>query len=166
MKIQVFSKKAVVPIDLKLDKRMNQFNKLCIVICIPSSSRINFERKFFLANVLGYSLVDNGRANPSCAEDQTIDVAGGKAYFCRMKGRYIVITKDTKPANDIVHVVEIFVNPSHQSKILTNLMVSICLIGKKHNHLRYTGRLKKRNANSKAILFCIFSVTIKNNIII
>ena len=66
--------------------------------------------------VLGDSLKDDGRANPSCAEHQNLDFSEGQAYFCRKKGRYVVITVDKEDGTYQLHVQEMLVNPSNQSK--------------------------------------------------
>ena len=67
--------------------------------------------------VLGDSLKDGGRGNPSCAEHQNLEFAAGQAYFCRQKGRYVVITVDTGDRVHKIYVQEMLVNPSKQSKI-------------------------------------------------
>ena len=60
--------------------------------------------------------MDGGRDNPSCANHQNITFSGGQAFFCRMKGRYVVITIDSEKESKMLHVSEMLVNPSHQSK--------------------------------------------------
>lgn len=67
-----------------------------------------------LFDTLGESLVNGGRRNPSCAEHQSIDFSGAQAFFCRMKGRYVVVTIDTETPRR-AEATEVLINPSHQS---------------------------------------------------